>query len=119
MATLLEREYRFEAAHSLPNVPEGHKCKRVHGHSYRVGVVVEGEVGEKTGWVMDFSEIDEVIRPLIDQLDHRLLNDIPGLSNPTSELLAHWLWKQASGLTGLVEVSVSETASSRCIYRGP
>lgn len=119
MRTRLERLYRFEAAHFLPKVPTGHKCARMHGHSYSVEVTIEGEIDAERGWVMDFAEIDEHAQPLVKQLDHQVLNEVEGLSNPTSELLAVWWWtKLAPGLPGLVEVVVSETPTSRCIYRG-
>ena len=119
MRTRLERTFRFEAAHFLPRVPEGHKCSRMHGHSYQVAVVIEGEIDPNLGWLIDFAEIDEKVSPLIRQLDHHVLNEIEGLSNPTSELLAVWLWQRlAPMLTGLVEVVVSETPTSRCVYRG-
>lgn len=119
MKASLTRTYRFEAAHSLPNVPKGHKCARVHGHGFTLEVVVAGTVGKKSGWVMDFAEIDAVVRPVVECLDHRNLNDIQGLSNPTSELLAAWIWKRIRpGLKGLVEVVVSESPSSRCTYTG-
>jgi 6-pyruvoyltetrahydropterin/6-carboxytetrahydropterin synthase len=120
MRCQLVREYRFEAAHRLPRVPANHKCSRVHGHSYRVTVVLEGDVDPEMGWLIDFADIDRVVDPVIGRLDHQFLNEIPGLSNPTSELLAGWLWREiASGLAGLlVEIAVSETPSSRCVYRG-
>lgn len=119
MLTRLERSYRFEGAHFLPKVPPGHKCARMHGHSYRIEIVIEGPVDPERGWVVDFAEIDEHVQPLIKQLDHQVLNEIDGLDNPTSELLAGWLWQRvAAQLPGLREVVVSETASSRCIYRG-
>ncbi|HEU0029290.1 MAG TPA: 6-carboxytetrahydropterin synthase QueD [Kofleriaceae bacterium] len=118
MRTRLERSYRFEAAHFLPKVPPGHKCARMHGHSYRVEVVLEGDVDPERGWVMDFAEIDEHVAPLVRALDHQVLNEIEGLANPTSELLAVWLWGKLAALPGLVEVVVSETPTSRCIYRG-
>ncbi|MBA3459288.1 MAG: 6-carboxytetrahydropterin synthase QueD [Deltaproteobacteria bacterium] len=119
MRTRLERIYRFEAAHFLPKVPAGHKCARMHGHSYSVEVVIEGEVDPERGWVMDFAEIDEHAGPLVKQLDHQVLNEVEGLVNPTSELLAIWWWNQLSrSLPGLAEVVVSETPTSRCIYRG-
>jgi 6-pyruvoyltetrahydropterin/6-carboxytetrahydropterin synthase len=120
MGCVLEREYRFEAAHSLPKVPESHPCRRVHGHSYHVTVVISGRIDETLGWVVDFSDIDKVVRPLMAELDHRSLNDIPGLENPTSEILAMWLWQRlAPRFDKLCEVRVSETPTSRCIYRGP
>jgi 6-pyruvoyltetrahydropterin/6-carboxytetrahydropterin synthase len=114
----LTRSYRFEAAHSLPRVPRGHKCARVHGHGFVLEVTVEGPVGKKSGWVVDFAEIDGVVRPVVETLDHRNLNDIDGLSNPTSEMLAAWIWKRIRRLKGLAEVAVSESPSSRCAYRG-
>ena len=119
MRTRLERLYRFEAAHFLPKVPPGHKCARMHGHSYEVRIAIEGEVDEERGWVMDFAAIDEHVMPTIRQLDHQILNEIDGLANPTSELLAVWLWTRLKAtLAGLVEVAVSETPTSRCVYRG-
>ena len=119
MRTRLERTYRFEAAHFLPKVPPGHKCARMHGHSYQVDVAIEGEIGGETGWLMDFSDIDEHVMPLIKKLDHQVLNEVEDLANPTSELLAVWLWKRlVTTLPGLAEVVVSETPTSRCIYRG-
>ena len=119
MRTRLERIYRFEAAHFLPKVPAGHKCARMHGHSYCIEIVIEGDVDPERGWVMDFAEIDEHAGPLVKQLDHQVLNEVDGLANPTSELLAIWWWnKLKPGLPGVVEVVVSETPTSRCIYRG-
>ncbi len=120
MRTRVHREYRFEAAHFLPRVREGHKCARMHGHSYQVLVVIEGEIDPNLGWVMDFGDLDEVVMPLVNALDHRVLNDLAGLENPTSELLATWMWNQLwPTLPLLVELHVSETPSSRCVYRGP
>jgi 6-pyruvoyltetrahydropterin/6-carboxytetrahydropterin synthase len=119
MRTRLERSYRFEAAHFLPKVPPGHKCARMHGHSYLVEIAIEGEVDAERGWLMDFAEIDEHVSPLVRQLDHQVLNEIDGLDNPTSELLAVWLWKKLSPtLVHLTEVVVSETPTSRCVFRG-
>jgi 6-pyruvoyltetrahydropterin/6-carboxytetrahydropterin synthase len=119
MRCRLVRDFRFEAAHALPNVPDGHKCKRVHGHSYRVSIIIEGDIVPGLGWVMDFSDVDLVVDPVIAEIDHQLLNDIDGLDNPTSELLAVWLWQRiGKTLPLMVELSVSETPDSRCIYRG-
>jgi 6-pyruvoyltetrahydropterin/6-carboxytetrahydropterin synthase len=119
MRTRLERTYRFEAAHFLPKVPEGHKCARMHGHSYAITVVIEGDIDPEKGWLLDFSEIDEHVNPLVRRLDHHVLNQVEGLENPTSELLAVWLWNAIRAtLPILVEVQVAETTSSRCIYRG-
>ena len=119
MRCQLVREYRFEAAHSLPNVPEGHKCARVHGHSYRVTVVIEGEVDPAMGWLMDFADIDGNVDAAIAELDHRYLNELDGLANPTSEVLAGWLWRRIKpGLELMVELALSETPTSKCVYRG-
>jgi 6-pyruvoyltetrahydropterin/6-carboxytetrahydropterin synthase len=112
------REFTFEAAHRLPNVPEGHKCARLHGHSYRVKVTITGPVGEHTGWVMDFGAVAAATEPLRARLDHACLNEVPGLRNPTSENLACWLWARLSASLPLAEVTVQETSSSGCTYRG-
>ncbi len=113
------KEFSFEAAHRLPNVPEGHKCARLHGHSFCVEVHVTGTVGSTSGWIMDFEEIRQAFQPVHDQLDHRYLNDIEGLANPTSELLARWIWQRVKpALPALVAVVVRETCTTGCIYRG-
>ena len=119
MRARLERSYRFEAAHFLPKVPPGHKCARMHGHSYLIEVTIEGEVDPELGWVVDFAAIDEHANPLMRVLDHQVLNEIQGLDNPTSEHLAAWFWRKLRpALPGLVEIVVSETPTSRCIFRG-
>lgn len=113
------REFQIEAAHWLPNVPKGHKCARLHGHSFRIRVQVEGEVGDDSGWVIDFADLKKAFQPLFEQLDHRCLNDIEGLENPTSENLARWVWERLEGgLAGLASVTVQETCNSGCVYRG-
>ena len=105
----LFRVFQIEAAHYLPNVPEGHKCRRMHGHSFRIEVHVSGPVGAKTGWVMDFADLKKAFQPLFDQLDHHCLNDIEGLENPTSENLARWVWQRLQpGLPGLKKVCVQD-----------
>jgi 6-pyruvoyltetrahydropterin/6-carboxytetrahydropterin synthase len=114
----LFREFTFEAAHRLPRVPAGHKCARLHGHSYRVEVQVTGEVGADTGWVLDFADLSEAFRPVREQLDHYYLNDIDGLENPTSEVLARWIWDRLVATLPLSAVVVRETCTSGCIYRG-
>lgn len=114
------REFTFEAAHRLPNVPPGHKCARLHGHSFRVGVHVEGEVDADAGWVVDFAELGGAFEPLLARLDHFYLNEIEGLENPTSENLAVWIWDRLEGsLPGLCRVVVRETCTSGCAYQGP
>jgi 6-pyruvoyltetrahydropterin/6-carboxytetrahydropterin synthase len=112
------REFTFEAAHRLPRVPDGHKCARLHGHSYKVQVHVRGDVDPATGWVMDFAEIKKAFRPLQDQLDHYYLNEVPGLDNPTSENLARWIWARLIDQLPLSEILVRETCTSGCVYRG-
>ena len=113
------REFTFEAAHRLPNVPEGHKCARLHGHSYRVAVHVRGPLGKESGWIMDFADLDAAFAPLKAKLDHYYLNEVEGLQNPTSEHLAKWIWQRLKPtLPQLCEVRVRETCTSGCIYRG-
>lgn len=114
------KSFQIEAAHFLPHVPDGHKCKRLHGHSFRVEIHVEGDVGEQSGWVTDFAEIGRVFAPVFTALDHHCLNDIEGLENPTSENLAAWIWQRiADNLPGLTKLAVLETPSSGCEYFGP
>ncbi len=113
------KEFQVEAAHRLPNVPEGHKCARLHGHSFIIRVYVEGPVGDHTGWVMDFADIKAAFQPLYQQLDHNYLNDIDGLDNPTSENLARWIWQKLKpALPALSRVIVQETCTAGCEYRG-
>jgi 6-pyruvoyltetrahydropterin/6-carboxytetrahydropterin synthase len=113
------KEFTFEAAHRLPHVPPGHKCARLHGHSYRVIVHLEGPVDEGAGWLRDFADLSEAMAPVLACLDHYYLNEISGLENPTSELLARWIWDRLSpGLEELSQVVVRETCTSGCVYRG-
>ncbi len=113
------RTFTFEAAHYLPRTPEGHKCRRMHGHSFRADVYIEGEVGEDTGWIIDFADIKRAFEPLEQQLDHRLLNEVEGLENPTSENIAKWIWARLKPeLPGLSKVIVQETCNTGCVYRG-
>ncbi len=113
------KEFTFEAAHHLPNVPANHKCRRLHGHSFKVTIAVEGTAGDKSGWVMDFSDIKKAFDPLYDQLDHYYLNEIEGLENPTSENLAVWIWRRLKpALPELSQITIKETCTSGCIYRG-
>jgi len=114
------KTFHIEAAHHLPHVPEGHKCRRLHGHSYRVDVHISGPLGADSGWVMDFSEIKAAFAPVFDQIDHRYLNEVPGLDNPTCENLAVWIWDALKpSLPLLSAVHVHETCTSGCTYRGP
>lgn len=113
------KDFTFEAAHRLPNVPDGHKCARLHGHTYDVRIVVEGTVGNHTGWVQDFEDLKIAMTPVLLQLDHSCLNDVNGLENPTSEVLAQWIWQEVViGLPLLSRIEVKETRNSGCIYKG-
>ncbi len=114
----LIKTFRFEAAHSLPHVPEGHKCARLHGHSYRIDIHVSGQPDPHTGWVVDFGDIKKIVEPVLDQLDHRFLNDIPGLANSTRENMGQYLWDRiAPALPPLSAVTVWESETSRCVCR--
>jgi 6-pyruvoyltetrahydropterin/6-carboxytetrahydropterin synthase len=129
----LVQEFRFEAAHRLPKVPPGHRCSNLHGHSYRIEVAVRGDVDEEMGWLIDYQRVLDVGAPIFVLLDHRYLNEVPGLENPTSEVLARWLWERfsqgldsmgasppyRSGLPRLLDrVTVYESADARCEYDG-
>lgn len=119
MRARLTKTFEFEAAQTLPNVPAGHKCRRMHGHSFTVEVSVEGEVDPKVGWVYDHAEISKAMGPLIEQLDHCYLNDIEGLENPTIENMAAWFWRRIEPqCPGLCEIVIHETPTARCAFRG-
>jgi 6-pyruvoyltetrahydropterin/6-carboxytetrahydropterin synthase len=114
------KEFTFESAHRLPHVPQDHKCARLHGHSFRAEIHVSGPIGSHTGWVLDFAEIAAACAPLLKQLDHNYLNDIPGLENPTSEVIAQWIWDRLHpSLPGLAKIVIRETCTSGAIFRGP
>ena len=111
--------FLIEAAHRLPNVPSDHKCARLHGHSFRAEIHVSGHVHKELGWVMDFADIKDAFQPLFNQLDHHYLNEVEGLSNPTSENLARWIWRRLlPSLPMLSRIVVSETCTCGCIYEG-
>lgn len=115
----LRKTFQFEAAHLLPRLPKSHKCRRLHGHSFKVDIVVAGACDPKLGWVMDYADITAAFKPVWAKLDHRYLNQIPGLENPTSEHIAVWIWRRLKPkLPGLAEVVVAETCAARCVYRG-
>jgi 6-pyruvoyltetrahydropterin/6-carboxytetrahydropterin synthase len=115
----LRKTFQFEAAHLLPNLPASHKCRRLHGHSFVVEIVVAGEIDPKLGWLIDYAEISDTFKPLLERLDHYYLNEIPGLENPTSENIAIWIWRDLKPrLALLTEVVVAETCTARCVYRG-
>jgi 6-pyruvoyltetrahydropterin/6-carboxytetrahydropterin synthase len=113
------KAFTLESAHRLPNVPEGHKCARLHGHSFRVEIHVSGPVDPQLGWVMDFADLKAAFDPLFRQLDHQYLNEVPGLENPTSENLARWIWQKLEpSLPQLSAVVVHETCTSGARYTG-
>ncbi|MEL6821112.1 MAG: 6-carboxytetrahydropterin synthase QueD [Calditrichota bacterium] len=113
------KEFRFEAAHYLPNVPEGHKCGRLHGHSFRVRLYITGPIDEHIGWLMDFADVKAAFKPIYNRLDHHYLNDIEGLENPTSENIARWIWNELKPvLPELSKVELHETCTAGCSYSG-
>jgi 6-pyruvoyltetrahydropterin/6-carboxytetrahydropterin synthase len=113
------KQFTFEAAHLLPNVPKGHKCRRLHGHSYTVRICVEGDLDPELGWVIDFSDIKKAYLPIREHLDHYYLNDIEGLENPTAENIARWIWERLQPrLPILSKIEIGETCTSGCVYRG-
>lgn len=119
MHVRLAKTFTFEAAHHLPSFPDGHKCRRLHGHSFRVDVIVAGPVDPQRGYLIDYGDIKAAAEPIIARLDHCLLNEIEGLQNPTSEMIAVWIWRQLRpALPLLAEIVVHETCTSRCEYRG-
>ena len=119
MKVELRKTFQFEAAHRLPHLPERHKCHRLHGHSFQVEVAVAGDCDPQLGWLIDYADISEAFRPLWEQVDHRYLNEVAGLENPTSEQIAVWIWERLKPrLPLLTEVTVAETCTARCVYRG-
>ena len=119
MRVRLTKDFTFEAAQTLPFAPEGHKCRQMHGHSFKVEISVEGETDPATGWFYDHAVIGRAMKPLVGQLDHSYLNEIAGLENPTIENMAAWFWQQlAPQCPGLAEIVIHETPTARCSYRG-
>ena len=113
------KTFQFEGALLLPHLPESHKCRRLHGHSFKAEIVVAGDCDSRLGWLMDYADISDAFKPLWEQLDHRYLNEIPGLENPTSENVAVWIWERLKPvLPELTEVVVAETCTAQCVYRG-
>lgn len=113
------KEFSFDSAHFLPLVPEGHKCRNMHGHTYKLRVYIKGQPDPKLGWIMDFKELKDVIGRVIDQVDHKLLNDVPGLENPTAENITIWIWQQIKPLLPLLsKIELHETPTTGVIYSG-
>ena len=116
---ILYKQFTFDAAHYLPKVPDGHKCKQMHGHTYHLTIFIEGEVLKERGWVLDFGDIKELLKPVLGIIDHALLNNIPGLENPTAELFSIWLWDKIKPLLPeLKKIELKETPTSGVIYEG-
>lgn len=119
MRIALTKTFDFEAAHWLPTFPEGHKCRRMHGHSFKVDVIVEGDVPPEKGYLMDYGQIKAAITPIQNQLDHYVLNDVEGLSNPTAEMLAKWVYDRLKPTLPMIAcVRVHETCTTEATYRG-
>lgn len=119
MRATIVKEFRFEAAQTLPTAPEGHKCRKMHGHSFKVEIHVTGKVDPAIGWLYDHAEISKAMNPLIELLDHAYVNEIEGLENPTIENMCAWMWRKlAPQLPGLSEIVLYETPAARCIFRG-
>ena len=115
----LTKDFLFEAAQTLPCAPEGHKCRQMHGHSFKIEIHIEGVVDESIGWIYDHKKISDAMRPLLELLDHGYLNDIPGLESPTIERMAAWFWRKLeSDLPGLAEIVIFETPTARCSFKG-
>lgn len=113
------KQFTFDSAHMLPNVTEGHKCKNLHGHTYHLTLFFEGELDEKMGWVIDFNDIKAAVKPIIEQLDHKYLNDLEGLENPTCENMCVWLWSKIKPqLPQLSKIKLNETPTSGAVYMG-
>ena len=111
--------FTIEAAHRLPHVPAGHKCGRLHGHTFQIEVHIQGPLDPKLGWIIDFADIKSAFRPIEEQIDHHYLNEVEGLENPTSENVAHWVWRNLKpSLPCLSKIVIRETCSSGCIYAG-
>jgi 6-pyruvoyltetrahydropterin/6-carboxytetrahydropterin synthase len=113
------KQFTFDSAHFLPNVPDGHKCKEIHGHTYHLKVFIEGDLVPHLEWVMDFAELKGVIVPVIKSIDHKLMNNLKGLENPTCENIAIWLWDQIKPhVPQLIRIELHETPTSGAIYEG-
>ncbi len=116
---IIYKQFTFDAAHYLPNVPETHKCRTLHGHTYHLTLFFEGEVSEDFGWIVDYSEITALVKPILNLVDHQYLNEVEGLENPTSELISVWLWNKIKPLIPqLKRIELKETPTSGAIYEG-
>lgn len=113
----LKQHFQIESARFLPHLPPEHPCSRMHGHSFKIILTLKGALDPKVGWVIDYNEIQAKMKPLLSQIDHRVLNEVEGLENPTSELLAKWIYDNSvANLPQLVRVTVLETPFTECSY---
>ena len=113
------KEFAFDSAHFLPNVPEGHKCKEIHGHTYHLRIYVTGKPDQHLGWIIDFKELKDLVMPLVDEVDHKLMNNIAGLENPTAENITTWFWNRLKPiLPALCRIELKETPTTGVIYSG-
>jgi 6-pyruvoyltetrahydropterin/6-carboxytetrahydropterin synthase len=113
------KEFIFDSAHFLPHVPDEHKCKQIHGHTYHLRVYIKGNPGPNTGWVIEFKEMKDIILPVIDQLDHKLINNVPGLENPTAENITSWIWDRLKPILPMLErIELKETPTTGVVYNG-
>jgi 6-pyruvoyltetrahydropterin/6-carboxytetrahydropterin synthase len=116
---LIFKQFTFDAAHFLPNVPDGHKCKEIHGHTYHLTIFIEGELDPHLGWVMDFAELKNVIEPLVKHVDHKFINNLEGFENPTCENMVLWFWNQIKPkVPQLCKIELKETPTSGAVYEG-
>ena len=116
---LLEKDFTFDSAHYLASVDDNHKCGEIHGHTYLVTIGIEAEVDKKMGWLMDFGEVKQIVNPIIDFLDHKMLNNIEGLENSTAEYIAIYIYNKIKpDIPSLTFVRVQETPTARCTYYG-
>ncbi len=116
---IIFKQFTFDSAHFLPHVPDGHKCKEIHGHTYHLTIFLEGPLDPELGWVMDFGDLKKSVGAVIDRLDHKFMNEIPGLENPTCEHISMWLWNQIKpGVPQLHKIELYETPTSGAIYSG-
>lgn len=114
----LKHQFRLESARFLPKLPQGHPCRQVHGHSFLVTLHLKSQdLHPELEWMIDFNDLKKLADPLMKSLDHKLLNEVPGLTNPTSENLAEFIFKKLKPTVAFLErVSIQETPETECSY---
>ena len=113
----LKKRFTIESARFLPKLPKEHPCSRTHGHSFHITLTLEGTLDPQLGWLVDYHDIDLIIRPILQKIDHRLLNEVPGLENPTTEILTAWIYTEVKRvLPELTQVTLKETEDTECSY---